>query len=67
MKTNQLPIISILMILNFPAFAQKATVNIFPEVKKQVIKSIGGNYCQANYSVNAADAIGNETLREFRP
>ena len=49
------------------AFAQKTTVQIFPEVKKQIIRSIGGNYCQANYSDHAADAIGHETLREFKP
>lgn len=66
MKTYSLTIICCL-IFGFSAFAQKATVKIYPEIKKQVIRSIGGNYCQANYSEHAADAIGNETLREFRP
>lgn len=47
--------------------AQKATVEIFPQVKRQVMKSVGGNYCQSTYTAHAADAIGNETLREFRP
>ncbi len=47
--------------------AQKVSVKIYPEIKRQVIKSIGGNYCQANYSPHATDAIGYETLREFRP
>ena len=66
MKTYSLTIICCL-IFGFSAFAQKSTVKIYPEIKRQVIKSIGGNYCQANYSANAADAIGDETLREFRP
>lgn len=70
MKTNQLTMLLFAFLFSFcgaEAFAQKATVQIFPEVKQQIIRSIGGNYCQANYSEHAADAIGNETLREFRP
>jgi len=47
--------------------AQNASVQIYSEIKRQVIHSIGGNYCQANYSPHASDAIGDETLREFRP
>jgi hypothetical protein len=66
MKTYSLTIICCL-IFGFSAFAQKVNVQIYPEIKRQAIKSIGGNYCQANYSAHAADAIGNETLREFRP
>jgi hypothetical protein len=68
MKNSTLTIIFLSFILIVStAFAQKATVKIYPEIKRQVIKSIGGNYCQANYSQHAADAIGDETLREFRP
>ena len=69
MKNTLLPILVSLLVLVFSGagLAQKATVKIYPEIKKQVIRSIGGNYCQANYSEHAADAIGNETLREFRP
>jgi hypothetical protein len=70
MKTNLLSVLIFFLILDFSgasSFAQKATVKIYPEIKRQVIKSIGGNYCQANYSQHAADAIGDETLREFRP
>ncbi|MDP3915950.1 MAG: glycoside hydrolase family 30 beta sandwich domain-containing protein [Bacteroidota bacterium] len=68
MKNRTLTIIFLSLILIVStAFAQKATVKIYPEIKRQVIKSIGGNYCQANYSQHAADAIGDETLREFRP
>lgn len=70
MKNRQLTTLLLTVLVSFlspGAFAQKATVQIFPQIKKQVIQSIGGNYCQANYSDHAADAIGNETLREFRP
>lgn len=70
MKTISTAIFALFLIIGISAtgiFAQKATVQIYPEIKKQVIGSIGGNYCQANYSSHAADAIGNETLREFRP
>lgn len=55
------------LLLAFPAFAQKAKIQVYPEIKKQVIQSIGGNYCQANYSSHAWDAIGEATLKEFRP
>lgn len=69
MKTNQLTILIFFVLFNFSGIviAQKATVQIYPEVKKQMIQSIGGNYCQANYSEHAADAIGDETLKQFRP
>jgi len=68
MKTYSLTIFILYSILIVStAFAQKATVKIYPEIKKQTIKSIGGNYCQANYSQHAADAIGDETLKQFRP
>jgi hypothetical protein len=66
MKTYLLTLICCLIFV-FQVVAQKTTVKIYPEIKKQLIQSIGGNYCQANYSAHAADAIGNETLREFRP
>ena len=47
--------------------AQVASLQVYPEIKKQMIRSIGGNYCQANYTDHAWDAIGEATLREFRP
>ncbi|MFY9153385.1 MAG: hypothetical protein WAO52_15315 [Prolixibacteraceae bacterium] len=70
MKTKSIALFALFLIMGISAtgiFAQKATVQIYPEIKKQVIGAIGGNYCQANYSAHAADAIGYETLREFRP
>lgn len=65
MKT--LTLILLLLAFGGAVQAQKATVQIFPQVKRQVMKSVGGNYCQSTYTAHAADAIGNETLREFRP
>ncbi|HET6559257.1 MAG TPA: glycoside hydrolase family 30 beta sandwich domain-containing protein [Prolixibacteraceae bacterium] len=69
MKTNPLNIILLTVLIAFSgvAQAQKATLEIFPQVKRQIIKSVGGNYCQSTYTAHAADAIGNETLREFKP
>lgn len=49
------------------AFSQPVKIEVFPGIKKQIIQSIGGNYCQANYSDHAWDAIGEATLKEFRP
>lgn len=54
-------------IIRYDAGAQVVNVQVFPEIKRQSIKSIGGNYCQANYTDHAWDAIGEATLREFRP
>ena len=46
---------------------EKVSVKVFPDIKRQKIESIGGNYTQARYSNNAWDAIGGETLKQFRP
>lgn len=57
-------------VLTFQAFfirAQNVSIQIYPEIQKQKIVSVGGNYCQANYTPHAWDAIGEATLREFRP
>lgn len=45
----------------------QTTIKVFPEIKHQKITSIGGNYCQANYTSHAWDAIGEVTLKEFSP
>lgn len=68
-ETKHLTILILTLTLNFSgaAFAQKATVQVFPEIKRQFVQSVGGNYCNANYTPHAADAIGNETLKQFRP
>ncbi len=46
---------------------ETVAVKIFPEIPRQKIESIGGNYCMARFSNNAWDAIGAETLKQFRP
>lgn len=70
MSTKRLTIYFLILFIGFSAvqvIAQKATVTVFPDLKQQKIQSIGGNYCQANYSDHAWDAIGEETLKQFRP
>ncbi len=47
--------------------SQTVKVQVYPDILKQKIKSIGGNYCQANYTNHAWDAIGEETLNDFKP
>src|SRR5690606_455274 len=42
-------------------------VDIFPENKKQKIVSIGGNYPQANYTTEAWDLVGKNTIEQFKP
>ncbi|MGE5395316.1 MAG: hypothetical protein ACM3P1_11260 [Candidatus Saccharibacteria bacterium] len=69
MKTNQLTVLLLTLFLGISGttLAQKASIQVYPEIKRQVIQSVGGNYCQSTYTAHAADAIGEETLREFRP
>jgi len=56
-----------LIVSQISVFAQNPVIKVFPEIKRQTIKSIGGNYCQANYTDNAWDEVGKATLEEFRP
>lgn len=58
-------LLSLLTILS--SFSQPVQINVFSEIERQEIISIGGNYCQANYTDHAWDAIGEATLSEFRP
>jgi hypothetical protein len=48
-------------------WAQTVDIKVYPEILRQEIISMGGNYCQANYTNHAWDAIGEATLDEFRP
>jgi hypothetical protein len=66
MKRNLITFL-VLLALNFAGFSQTVKVQVYPEILKQKIESIGGNYCQANYTSHAWDAIGEATLSEFRP
>lgn len=66
-KLLKCTVVFMLLLSVVPIAAQKAKVRIYPEIRKQIIQSIGGNYCQANYTNHAWDAIGEATLKEFRP
>ena len=66
MKRNLISFL-LLLALNYAGFSQPVKVRVYPEILKQKIESIGGNYCQANYTSHAWDAIGEATLSEFRP
>lgn len=46
---------------------QPVNIKVYPEIPLQTIKSIGGNYSMTRYTNSAWDAIGEETLRQFRP
>jgi hypothetical protein len=69
MKTNIIFLSFIFMILCFRTVSgqEKVSVKVFPEIKKQKIQSIGGNYCQARLTNNAWDDIGEATLKQFKP
>ena len=62
-----LTILLLLLLANIHVVSQTVKIQIFPEIHNQKIVSIGGNYCQANYTNNAWDAVGEATLQEFRP
>ncbi len=53
--------------LVFYGFSQTVKLQVYPEILKQKIVSIGGNYCQANYTNHAWDAIGEATLTDLKP
>ncbi|HDR51549.1 MAG TPA: hypothetical protein ENN90_08005 [Mariniphaga anaerophila] len=55
------------LLINEPCFSQPVKIKVYPEIEQQKIVSIGGNFCQANYTDNAWDAVGEVTLKEFRP
>ena len=69
MKTN-IRILSFLSLILFSSvlFAQeKVSVKVYPELKRQKIESVGANYCQTRLTNSAWDAIGEQTLKEFKP
>ena len=66
-KTGLLLIIGMIL-FSFVGFGQeKVLVKVFPDIKRQLINTVGANYTQARYSNSAWDAIGGQTLKEFRP
>ena len=58
---------SLFLLIVITGYPQNVTVKVFPEIKRQKIVSIGGNYCQANYTDHAWDAVGEETLKQLKP
>jgi hypothetical protein len=67
MSKNLLFLFLVTFLFADPVSSQPVTVKIYPEIHRQKIISIGGNYCQANYTDNAWDAVGEVTLSEFKP
>ena len=66
MKKSTLSILALIFALQ-TCFSRTVKVQVYPEILKQKIESIGGNYCQANYTNHAWDAIGEATLTDFKP
>jgi hypothetical protein len=66
MKKSTTSLFAFLFIFQI-CFSQTVKVQVYPEILKQKIVSIGGNYCQANYTNDAWDAIGEATLKDFKP
>jgi hypothetical protein len=58
---------TLLLFITCSVSSQEISVKVFPELQLQRIKSIGANYCQVRLTNSAYDAIGEETLRQFRP
>jgi hypothetical protein len=68
MKSNlAITILVLLFGVSAHVVSQPVKIQVYPEIQNQKIISIGGNYCQANYTNNAWDAVGEATLQEFRP
>jgi len=67
---NKTVILSFLTSILFSSMVlgqERVSVKVFPDIKRQKIQCIGGNYCQARLTNSAWDAIGEATLREFKP
>ena len=67
MKSLHLFLFITTILISQNCFSQPVKIKIYPEIEQQKIVSMGGNYCQANYTDNAWDAVGEATLNEFRP
>lgn len=67
MKSLHLFLFITTILISENCFSQPVIIKVYPEIEQQKIVSIGGNYCQANYTDNAWDAVGEVTLREFKP
>lgn len=67
MSKQNLLLIALLLTGFFNSNSQHTTLHLDPSIKFQAIRSIGGNYCNANYTPHAYDSIGDYTLHEFKP
>lgn len=67
-NTNSILTCIFLIMLSSVLFCQeKVSVKVYPEIKRQKIQSVGANYCQTRLTNSAWDAIGEQTLKEFKP
>src|SRR5665811_2162087 len=66
-KTLILSFITMVLYSSMVLGQEIVSVKVFPDIKRQKIQSIGGNYCQARLTNSAWDAIGEATLKEFKP
>jgi hypothetical protein len=66
-KIILIKVLSLILFSSIVVAQEKVSVKIFPDIKRQKIQSIGGDYCQALYTNSAWDNIGGETLKQFRP
>ena len=67
---NKFSLLIFLMLILFSSSIlgqEKVKVKVYPEIKRQKIQSVGGNYCQTRLTNSAWDAIGEQTLKEFKP
>lgn len=68
--TNKISLLISFVLILFSSFLfaqEKVSVKVYPEIKRQKIESIGANYCQTRLTNSAWDAIGEQTLKEFKP
>ena len=67
-NTNSFLTCIFLIMFSSVLFGQvKVSVKVYPEIKRQKIESVGANYCQTRLTNSAWDAIGEQTLKEFKP
>jgi hypothetical protein len=65
--TPKSPLTLTLLLLTALTLSAQVSVKVFPDIPRQKILTVGGNYCQGSYSRSPWDSIGEFTLREFKP
>lgn len=66
-KTSLLITFTLILFSSILFAQEKVFVKVYPEIKRQKIQSVGANYCQTRLTNSAWDAIGEQTLKEFKP